>query len=136
MYRIVAHTADAGIEVEAPDLNCLFAEAGRALFSLIVSNLDDVASRVQVPFTIEGSNTEHLLVDWLNELLFAFESQRVLLREFDVSIGPVGLQATGRGEIVEEHRHHLEHEVKAITYHDLRVQFQGGVYRANVIVDI
>jgi SHS2 domain-containing protein len=117
MYRIVAHTADAGIEVEAPDLNCLFAEAGRALFSLIVSNLDDVASRVQVPFT-------------------AFESQRVLLREFDVSIGPVGLQATGRGEIVEEHRHHLEHEVKAITYHDLRVQFQGGVYRANVIVDI
>jgi SHS2 domain-containing protein len=122
--------------VEAADLNSLFAEAGQALFSLIVSNLDDVQLRTRTDFTVQGSELEYLLVDWLTELLFTFESQRLLLREFDVSIDANGLKATAVGETIDESRHQLDHEIKAITYHGLRVEQAKGNWIATVIVDI
>ena len=136
MYEFFAHTADVGLRVKSPDLNSLFAEAGQGFFSLIVSNLADVQPRTHVEFHIEGCDLPYLLVDWLNELLFTFESRRLLLSQFDVVIGPSGLQATAQGELVDERRHVLEHEVKAITYHGLRVEQTNGDWIAEVILDI
>ena len=136
MYKTFAHTADAGLQVESPNLNTLFAEAGQALFSLIVSNLATVETRTRRQFTIGGCEVEYLLVDWLNELLFACESQRLLFREFDVSVGAEGLQATAVGESIDESRHRLDHEVKAITYHELKVEQAKDKWAATVIVDI
>ncbi len=136
MYEIFAHTADAGLRVEATDLNELFAQAGEALFSLVVSNPADVAAKIQEKFSIVGAEIDYLLVDWLNELLFAFESRRLLFREFAVSIGNGRLEATAWGEPYDERRHQLAHEVKAITYHGLKVEPSGGQWTATVIVDI
>ena len=42
MYEVFEHTADVGLRARAGDLNGLFAEAGRGLFSLLVENLDVV----------------------------------------------------------------------------------------------
>jgi SHS2 domain-containing protein len=136
MYRTFAHTADVGLRIETADRNGLFAEAGRAFFSLIVANLGDVQSRSSHDFEIAGDDLEFLLVDWLNELLFAYESKRLLLCEFDVAIGPDGLKATAAGETVDPQRHRLDHEVKAITYHGLKVEQTPQGWAAEVIVDI
>ena len=136
MYELFAHTADVGLRVKSPDLNTLFAEAGQGFFSLIVSNLSDVDPRTRVEFHIEGRDLAYLLADWLNELLFTFESRRLLLSKFDVLVGPNGLQATTHGETVDERRHSLDHEVKAVTYHGLRVEQINGGWIAEVILDI
>lgn len=136
MYKTFAHTADTGLRVEAADVNTLFAEAGRGLFSLIVSNLAKVETRSHMHFTINGAAVDYLLVDWLSELLFAYESKRLLFSEFSVSIGPDGLEATAAGETVDENRHQLVHEIKAITYHGLRVEQTPDKWIAVVIVDI
>lgn len=136
MYELFPHTADVGLRVHAPDLNTLFAEAGEGFFSLIVSNLADVRPETRVEFHVEGNDLAYLLADWLNELLFTFESRRLVLARFEVSVGPVGLVATAHGEALDERRHVLEHEVKAITYHGLRVEQAGGEWVAEVILDI
>jgi SHS2 domain-containing protein len=136
MYETFAHTADVGLRVKAPDLNTLFAEAGQGFFTLIVSNLSDVELRSRVEFHIAGRDLAYLLADWLNELLFVFESRRLLLREFEVTVDPDGLKAVARGETVDEGRHVLDHEVKAVTYHGLRVEQLNGDWLAEVIVDI
>ena len=136
MYEVFAHTADVGLRVKSPDLNTLFAEAGQGFFSLIVSNLGDVHPRTSVEFHIEGRDLAYLLVDWLNELLFTFESRRLLLSQFDVIVQPNGLQATAHGESVDERRHVMDHEVKAVTYHGLRVEQVNGDWIAEVILDI
>lgn len=136
MYKTFAHTADTGLRVEAADLNTLFADAAQALFSLIVSNLTDVKTRTREHFQIAGREVDYLLVDWLSELLFVFESRHMLFREFDVSIGPDGLEATAVGESIDERRHRLDHEVKAITYHGLQVKQKQDKWIATVIVDI
>ena len=136
MYETFEHTADLGLRVAAADLPSLFAEAGRGLTSMIVANLDDVRPVREITIAVDGARLDDLLFDWLNEILYAFESQRLLLSQFDVQIDAAGLRATLRGEAADERRHRLEHEVKAITYHGLKVERTSEGYLAEVIVDI
>jgi SHS2 domain-containing protein len=137
MYETFEHTADLGLRVRAADLNDLFVEAGRGLFSLMVANLDAVQPVEEVSLGVVGDNLDFLLVDWLNELLFLFETRRLVLVEFNVRVSAESVQATARGEIFDPSRHQPEHEVKAITYYELKVVQDGdGNWLAEVIVDI
>jgi SHS2 domain-containing protein len=136
MYEVFSHTADAGLRVTAANPNDLLADAGRGLCSLIVADVATVRPVEQRHFRIEGTNLAYLLIDWLNELLFAFESQRLLLSQFEVSVDASGLTATAMGETVDERRHALAHEVKAVTYHGLLVEQRDGSWVAEVILDI
>ena len=114
----------------------LFAEAGRALFAIIVENLEDVETKQQVQIELAGDEREFLLFDWLKELLYHFDSQHLLFSRFDVHVGPAGLTANAWGETLDRARHRLLHEVKAITYHGLTVEHTDQGWLAEVIVDI
>jgi SHS2 domain-containing protein len=135
-YETFDHTADLGLRIWAADLNQLFADAARGLFSLILPNLDSIEPRETVTFSFAGDVSELLLFDWLNELLYTFEVQHLILSEFEVQVGPSGLQAVARGEPLDRQRHQLDHEVKAITYHGLKLEQQPHGWLAEVIVDI
>ena len=77
-----------------------------------------------------------MLFDWLDELLHQFDPARMLLCRFDVRVDEQGLRGTARGEPYDPARHRLGHEVKAITYHGLKVQQRPDGWLAEVIVDI
>jgi SHS2 domain-containing protein len=136
MYETFDHTADLGLRIRAADVNTLFAEAGRALFSVLVENLDAVVPRQRLDVALSGKDREFLLFDWLRELLYRFEVEHLLLSRFEVRIGTDGLQGSAWGEPFDPHRHQLAHEVKAITYHGLRVEETPDGWLAEVIVDI
>lgn len=136
MYETFEHTADLGLRVAAADLPTLFAEAGQGLTSIIVANLDEVRSVREINIALPLEPLDELLFDWLSEILYAFESERLLLAEFEVNIDDAGLKAVARGEPADEFRHRLEHEIKAITYHGLKVEQTPGGYLAEFIVDI
>ena len=136
MYEVFEHTADLGLRVRAPDLDTLFTEAAQGLFALIVENLEDVRPVRQMTFHIKGQDREYLLFDWLNEILFTFDTEHLLLSQFTVRVGETGLEAEARGETLDPARHRLDHEVKAITYHGLKVKETAEGWLAEVIVDI
>lgn len=136
MYEVFEHTADLGLRIRAADLHRLFADAAQGLFSVIAGDLSQVRLAQTVRLQIGGNDLEYLLFDWLNELLFRFESQRLLLAEFRVQVSGGGLTAEARGEPLDLGRHQLEHEVKAITYHGLRIARQDEMWQAEVILDI
>jgi len=136
MYETFEHTADLGLRIRAGDLDTLLAEAARALFSVIVTNLDAVRPLQQLDFHIEAEHIDDLLHDWLDELLFTFSTRHVLLSQFDVSIRDSVLTGIARGEPIDPARHEIDLEVKAITYHGLKVQPEGEGWLAEVIVDI
>lgn len=136
MYEIFEHTADLGLRVKAPDLETLFADAGRGLTSMIAANLEAIQPVREVTLRVAGTRRDDLLFDWLSELLYLFESEHLLLNAFSVQFDDDGLQAAARGEPLDETRHQLEHEVKAITYHGLKVEQTSEGWLAEVIVDI
>jgi len=136
MYEIFDHTADLGLRIRAPDLSALFAEAGRALFSAIVENLDTVRPATELRLSLEADALDELLRDWLAELLYRFHVERTLFSHFDVALEGASLTATARGEPVDAGRHRIEGELKAVTYHGLKVERQpDGTWLAEVIVD-
>ena len=136
MYETFEHTADLGLRIRADDLRGLFEEAARGLFSVIVTNFDDVRPVDEVTFEVKGIEREELLRDWLAELLYAFHGRHLLLAQFDVRLDQAGLTATARGEPMDPDRHQIDAELKAVTYHGLKVEQDPDGWLAEVIVDI
>jgi SHS2 domain-containing protein len=136
MYETFDHTADLGLRIRAADLNALFAEAGRALFAVVVEDPASVRPTQSVQIQLAGADREYLMFDWLNELLYRWDAEHLLLSEFEVRVGDAGLEAVARGEPFDSARHTHGHEVKAITYHGLCVEPTADGWQAEVIVDI
>lgn len=136
MHELFDHTADLGFRVRAADLNTLFAEAGECLLASMVDDPASVKPVESQSLSIEGTDREFLLFDWLRELLNRSDEARMLWCRFDVTVTPQGLTATISGEPFDPARHLLSREVKAITYHGLKIEEVEDGFLAEVIVDI
>jgi SHS2 domain-containing protein len=136
MFKYFEHTADVGIRVTGDSLNALFEDAARALFALIVNELDSVKTTSARQFELTATDHDMLLRDWLAELLYAFDAEGMLFSRFEIAIHENSLSATAHGELYDEVRHELQCEVKAVTYHGLAVEKAGNGWQAEVIVDI
>jgi SHS2 domain-containing protein len=136
MYELFEHTADLGLRVRAPDLDTLFAEAATCLFSAIVEDVGTVRPDRDVRIELAGADREFLFFDWLRELLLRFDADHMLFGRFAVAVRDDGLSGTAWGEPLDPARHVLSHEVKAITYHELKVEPTPDGWLAEVIVDI
>ncbi len=130
------HTADLGLRIRAADLNTLFNDAGLALFAALVENPVAIVPQQRLDLNIAGNDREYLLFDWLKELLYRFEVDHLLFALFSATVAADGLQGSAWGEPFDPQRHELAHEVKAITYHGLRVEQTPDGWLAEVIVDI
>ena len=78
-----------------------------------------------IPIELAGTDREFLLFDWLRELLLRFDAEHMLFGKFEVQVRDDGLTGTAWGEPLDPARHLLAHEVKAITYHELKVVRDG-----------
>ena len=136
MYEFFEHTADLGLRIRAPKLETLFAEAGEALFAAIVEDLRTVEPRQQIEVRLAADDRDYLFFDWLKELLYHFDAEHLLLSRFEVRLSDAGLHGKAWGEPLDRSRHALAHEVKAITYHGLRLEQTPDGWLAEVIVDI
>jgi SHS2 domain-containing protein len=136
MHETFDHTADLGLRVRAATLDALFTEAAATLFSVIVENLSAVAAVTRVEVELSESDRELLLFDWLRELLYRFDAEHLLFSRFEVKVRPGGLTGVAWGEKLDPARHEPGHEVKAITYHGLKVEQTDEGWLAEVIVDI
>ncbi|MHC5004730.1 MAG: archease [Planctomycetota bacterium] len=136
MYEVFEHTADVGLRIRADSFEGLLVDAAHGLFSLICERIDDVRPDQAVSVRIDGEDPAYLLFDWLNELLYLFDTRRLLLSRFELAVDGTGIRATAFGEPWDPARHRLEHEVKAITYHGLEARPADGGWEGAVIVDI
>jgi len=129
-------TADYGIRAWAPDLSGLFCEAARGLWSLLVEPTGVQAVRAY-PVAVQAADQELLLVAWLNELLYLHETEGMVGREADIHrLTATDLSATIQGEPFDPARHRIVGQVKAVTYHDLRVAPTAAGWEARVVVDV
>ncbi len=135
MHEILEHTADIGFRAFGDSLPELFANSAVALLS-IAGDPEAAEPRHPYSLSVSSGDLEALMVDWLNEVLYWYDGKRIMFREFRVTLdeGP-SLRATGFGE-PRGPRHQARRIVKAVTYHQLRVEQRGGRWVAEVYVDI
>ena len=135
-FELTDHTADLGVVAWGKDLGEALAWSASGMFSYI-TNLDAVEPRDTVTVTVSAIDTGALAVDWLNELLFRYEVEGFLPKEYQVSVNETAtaLEARCIGETADQSRHTLHPAVKAATYHGLEVS-HNGEWRVQVVLDI
>jgi SHS2 domain-containing protein len=138
-FSFFDHTGDIGVDLRAVSLEQLFADAALAITE-ILTDPALVVSRVSVEVSLSSPEIELLMVDWLNELLYLFETQALLVRSARVTLGRKGeehrLNATIEGEPFDPGRHPIKVTLKAVTYHALEVVETAGGWRARVVIDV
>jgi SHS2 domain-containing protein len=136
IYEPLAHTGDLGMLVYGRDLPELFVHAAWAMFDLM-SDATSIRPQQTVTVSIEATDLEDLLVRWLNELLYLYDTQRFLCCEACfTALEPTHLTATVQGEPFDPARHPIDTEIKAVTYHQIAVEQVAGRWQARVIFDL
>ena len=134
-FQFIDHTADAGILVKAETLEGMFETAALG-FSELITRVDSLNCLIQRQFRLQEDDIETLLVSWLQELLYLLDTEDLIFGRFRVHLKDLTLKATAWGEVFDPEIHTMKTEIKAVTYHQLKVVEDEQGWRAQVIFDI
>ncbi|HKX12701.1 MAG TPA: archease [bacterium] len=135
-YRVIDHTGDLGVEVEAPDFAELIRQASLALTDTLV-DLKSVGAGRTARWTVEAGSEEGLLVAQLQEILFRMDAEGMVFSDF--KIDPISARSLGciaTGEPLDRERHGFKTEIKAVTYHGLEIETREGKKIVRIIFDV
>ena len=131
-YEEVEHTADACIRAFGRDLPELFANAAHGMFDLL-ADMEKLHPTIEREVSLEASDLESLLVDWLGELLYLREAHGEVYKEFEITtLSSTELKAVAKGGKGFVPRM----DIKAVTYHDLKIEKIEEGYVATIVFDV
>jgi len=133
-------TADIAFEATGRDLPELFSNAADATMNVMIDNLDSVEPRQTRQIELSNDKIDMLLFDFLQELIYVKDAERLLLRIRDMQIdeqeGKYFFKAKAAGETLDAARHHQRADVKAVTLHGFSVEKEDCGWKAKVLLDI
>jgi SHS2 domain-containing protein len=131
--------ADVAFEAAGDTPEELFRAAALAAAGVMI-RLADITVTVQKTITIQAETLEDLLYQWLSELIYLKDVERVIFVEFDLTIkhiaGLFELAADCGGGEIDPAGHELGQDVKAVTYHLFEIKEVDGKFEARVVLDI
>ena len=135
-FELIDISGDAGIRVFGKDLDDLFLNAAAGMYSLI-TDPGNVRPKKTIEIKTEGSSQEGLLVSWLNELIFHFDTYGFIGRVIHIhELHNTLIKASVTGEDFIPEKHGGGLLIKAATYHKLKIERKEGRWKADVIFDI
>jgi protein archease len=133
-------TADIVFEATGRDLAELFSDAANATMNVMIDNLDAIEPRQTRRIELSSDDIDMLLFDFLQELIYLKDAERLLLRVRHAQIHEKDekyfLKAEAAGEPLDAARHQQRADVKAVTLHDFSVEKENGGWKATVLLDI
>jgi SHS2 domain-containing protein len=134
-FELFDHTADLGVCAHAPSLPELVRVAGQGLYGVIGELVPEGEPRAE-RFEFIGGDLSMLLRDYLAELLLIFERDHRMMTDVTVqTFEPGSLRAAGESRPVSP-QSFFDREVKAVTYHGLKLRETERGYEVEYIVDI
>lgn len=138
-FEEIAHTADTGIRAWSPTLAGVLAETARGMFSLIIAAPPQLPVIGHESLRLAAQNPADLLHTLLSELLFIHAVKRALPVEYRLTTASCA--GTWRCEAAIDYAEMTEDvqaeatEIKAVTWHELALDFDGTLWEARVIFD-
>ena len=138
-FHYIEHVSDAMAEAYGRTLCEVFANSAKALVN-IVCDLPKIDPNKSVIVETEGFDQISLLYNWLEKVLLTLLVDNIALANFEVTIersrDKYKLTGMCRGEAFSEHKHHYKVEVKAITYHEMKIFKRNDIFIVQFIVDL
>ncbi len=150
-YELIEHTADVGIRVKGGELKELFKNAALAMFDIIAQQRTEntclpPACRTgrdrqgkhkteKIKVRQKADSLEELFINWLNELLSLSATKELIFSDFQINkVDKNTLEALAIGEGITNYR--VNTEIKAATYHELKLEQTKSGWQAEVILDV
>ncbi len=135
-YRQFPHTADVAYRIRGESLGDIYRNAAQALVATITDRRR-LRPRESRDIAVEAPDREALLVTWLNHLLYLYDVDGFLGRDFEIlAVKDETLTARAWGETFDPERHVGKTAVKAATYHHLEITPRDHGWQATVILDL
>jgi SHS2 domain-containing protein len=143
-YRYLEHSTDAIVQAHGSSLDELFENSAMGLVN-IMFDIDKVENRQSETIVASDENLENLLFDWLEKVLLKIFIEQIVLSRFSIRVFEKHtnleekryfLEAQVGGEKVNYDKHNYKIEIKAITYHELKIQRTDTGYVATFLVDL
>jgi SHS2 domain-containing protein len=135
-FELLDISGDTGIRAFGKNPVDLFRNAATGMYSLI-TDPGSVSLRKSIEIETKGSSLEGLLVSWLNELIFHFDTYGFIGRIIHIhELHDTLIRDTVTGEDFDPEKHGSGLLIKAATYHKLKIEQKEGHWEADVIFDI
>ncbi len=131
-YEEVEHTADWALRVTGADLASLLRNAALGMLRLAGAEPAD-GPHTERTVRIASHDPESLLVDWLEDLLFALETRDVTALQIELSTSE---RRRLQARIVEAPVLSLSKHIKAVTYNELRIEEIPQGLTATIVFDV
>jgi SHS2 domain-containing protein len=139
-FKFLEHTADVFIEAYGKNMKEVYENAALALFEVMTdtSKIDQTLSEI---VEVRALDNFELLYNWLEQFLIKFEVDNNIFSKFEVEAikklnSELFLRAKIFGEPFDHKKHPSKVEVKAITYHDMNIEENNGLFKARFLLDI
>jgi len=135
-YRYIEHPSDVGFEAYGATLEELFANAAFAMYSFM-TDVDAIEPAETRAVTVQAEDLYSLMFDWLDEMLFLFESESLVIKEFDITVDKSQFSISGkcRGGRFDPAKHESGIIIKAVTYNMMEVK-KNEVWHTRVVLDV
>ena len=136
MFELLEHMSDIGIRAQGPTREESLIAASHGLVSILV---DPAPFRPleERYFKAPGPDETAQIVNWLNEILFFFDTEGLVFVEFEIGSWTAGeITGRARGERFDIDRHEFRTAVKAATYHQFESHPTPGGWEIRVFVDV
>ncbi|GAB4300919.1 MAG: archease [Ignavibacteriaceae bacterium] len=139
-YRFIDHTADIAVKLEAEDYEELFTIAASAWRKSVVDSEPEGISDSQ-RISLSSETAEELLVSFVNEINYLLNVKKWLFDEIEKiqiikSDSSFKLDALLNGKIIDPARAELKTEIKAVTFHQMKIIYDKGLYSTMLVFDI
>lgn len=136
MFQLLEHTSDVGLLARGATRHEALIEASRGLVSILVNPIDFQPLEERY-FKASGTDDAAQVVNWLNEILFFFDTEGMVFVDFDIdSWTDKEITGRARGERFDAGRHEFRTAVKAATYHQFSSQSAPDGWEFRIFVDV
>jgi len=137
MFRFIEHPADIAIELEGDNRELLFQSGLEAVIALLTGKEDQeiLPDSSSASICAEGFDDEERLVGLLNELLYLCQVKDF----YPISIENVSFDKSQVTAVIKglssRHGTKLVREIKAATYHDIKIK-TGKTLKVKIVLDV
>lgn len=137
-YRYIEHPADVGFEAYGATLEELFVNAAFAMYSFM-TDVEAIEEAEERKIAVNAEDLYSLIFDWLDELIFLFDAESLVMKSFDIIINAnepeFSIKGTCRGGKFDPAKHESGIIIKAVTYNMMEVK-KNEIWHAQVVLDV
>lgn len=135
-FKFLEHTADIKFQAFGKTKTQMFENAGLAMFK--ATSDDSVKSKIKKTISVKGKDNESLMYNFLEELLFLFDTQHFILSKIKIKINEKDKSLTAKisGDFAEDYD--IKIDIKAVTYNEMFVKkdTKTGIWVCQVVLDV